>query len=183
MAWAERARARLAELDTSDEALEELDRERQRLAGEVAELAGAAVARPGGGRRAASPTQVTVELAGLAMPHARIEVVVLPRPGGRGEPTLPVDGVEVRCRPPTVRDEVELRLLAHPGAPSLPLQQGASGGELSRVMLAIEVVFAGAGGPPTLVFDEVDAGCRRRRRRWRSAGGWPGWPAATRCWW
>jgi DNA repair protein RecN (Recombination protein N) len=53
---------------------------------------------------------------------------------------------------------VELRLLAHPGAPSLPLQKGASGGELSRVMLAIEVVFAGAGGPPTLVFDEVDAG-------------------------
>ena len=51
-----------------------------------------------------------------------------------------------------------MRLLAHPGAPSLPLQKGASGGELSRVMLAIEVVFAGAGGPPTLVFDEVDAG-------------------------
>ncbi len=55
-------------------------------------------------------------------------------------------------------DEVEIRLLAHPGAPALPLQKGASGGELSRVMLAIEVVFAGAGGPPTLVFDEVDSG-------------------------
>jgi DNA repair protein RecN (Recombination protein N) len=55
-------------------------------------------------------------------------------------------------------DEIELRLIAHPGAPALPLQKGASGGELSRVMLAIEVVFAGAGGPPTLVFDEVDAG-------------------------
>jgi DNA repair protein RecN (Recombination protein N) len=53
---------------------------------------------------------------------------------------------------------VELRLVAHPGAPALPLQKGASGGELSRVMLAIEVVFAGAGGPETLVFDEVDAG-------------------------
>ena len=59
---------------------------------------------------------------------------------------------------PDGADDVELRLLAHPGAPSLPLQKGASGGELSRVMLAIEVVFAGAGGPPTLVFDEVDAG-------------------------
>jgi DNA repair protein RecN (Recombination protein N) len=55
-------------------------------------------------------------------------------------------------------DEVELRLHAHPGAPALPLQRGASGGELSRVMLAVEVVFAGVGGPPTLVFDEVDAG-------------------------
>ena len=123
----------------------------------MAELAAAGVRRPGRRPPAASPTQVTVELAGLAMPHARIEVAVLPRPAGRGEPTLPVDGVEVGVGPDGA-DEVELRLLAHPGAPSLPLQRGASGGELSRVMLAIEVVFAGVGGPPTLVFDEVDAG-------------------------
>ena len=45
-----------------------------------------------------------------------------------------------------------------PGAPMLPLSKGASGGELSRVMLAIEVVFAGADPVPTFVFDEVDAG-------------------------
>ncbi|MGH3275922.1 MAG: DNA repair protein RecN, partial [Streptosporangiaceae bacterium] len=55
-------------------------------------------------------------------------------------------------------DEVEIRLAAHPGAPALPLSKGASGGELSRVMLAIEVVFAGADPVPTFVFDEVDAG-------------------------
>jgi DNA repair protein RecN (Recombination protein N) len=53
---------------------------------------------------------------------------------------------------------VEIRLAAHPGAPALPLNKGASGGELSRVMLAIEVVFAGADPVPTFVFDEVDAG-------------------------
>ncbi|ASW54733.1 DNA repair protein RecN [Plantactinospora sp. KBS50] len=156
IAWADRARARLSELDTSDELLDELDRERQRLAGEVAELSG----RLSASRREAAARfadQVTVELAGLAMPHARIEVAVLPRTPGRGEPTLVVDGAEVGVAPEGV-DEVELRLLAHPGAPSLPLQRGASGGELSRVMLAIEVVFAGSGGPPTLVFDEVDAG-------------------------
>src|SRR5690606_24035913 len=134
----------------------ELDRERQRLADEVAELAG----RLSASRREAAErfaTEVTAELAGLAMPHARVEVAVLPRPAGRAEPTLTVGGVEVGAGPDGV-DEVELRLLAHPGAPALPLQKGASGGELSRVMLAIEVVFAGAGGPPTLVFDEVDAG-------------------------
>jgi DNA repair protein RecN (Recombination protein N) len=91
------------------------------------------------------------------MPHARIEVAVNPRPAGRGEAVLPVDGVELGAGPDGT-DEVELRLMAHPGAPALPLQKGASGGELSRVMLAIEVVFAGAGGPATLVFDEVDAG-------------------------
>ena len=41
-------------------------------------------------------------------------------------------------------DDVEIRLASNPGAPFLPLHKGASGGELSRVMLAIEVVFAGA---------------------------------------
>ncbi|TWJ29956.1 DNA replication and repair protein RecN [Micromonospora sagamiensis] len=156
VAWAERARARLADLDTSDDLLDELDRERQRLAAEVAELA----VRLSASRREAASRfagEVTAELAGLAMPHARIEVAVLPRTPGRSEPTLEVDGAEVGIGPDGA-DEVELRLLAHPGAPALPLQRGASGGELSRVMLAIEVVFAGSGGPPTLVFDEVDAG-------------------------
>jgi DNA repair protein RecN (Recombination protein N) len=156
IAWADHARSRLSDLDVSDEALEELDRERQRLAGEVASAAG----RLRSARIAVAATfadMVTVELTGLAMPHSRIEVVVAARTPGRGEPTLVVDGSEAGVTADGA-DEVELRLLAHPGAPSLPLQRGASGGELSRVMLAIEVVFAGAGGPPTLVFDEVDAG-------------------------
>jgi len=140
IAWAEDARSRLAALDTSDELLEELDRERQRLEAQVGELAQRLTAArvEAAGRFSDA---VSVELAGLAMPHAKVEVAVVPRDLG-----------------PDGADDVELRLLAHPGAPSLPLQKGASGGELSRVMLAIEVVFAGAGGPPTLVFDEVDAG-------------------------
>jgi DNA repair protein RecN (Recombination protein N) len=162
IAWAEHARSRLAALDTSDELLEELDKERQRLAATVGELAGrlTAARHDAAGRFSA---EVSVELAGLAMPHSRVEVAVIPRPAGRDEPTVTVlpgeaaAPVELAVGPDGA-DEVELRLLAHPGAPSLPLQKGASGGELSRVMLAIEVVFAGAGGPPTLVFDEVDAG-------------------------
>ncbi|MFF5297298.1 DNA repair protein RecN [Paractinoplanes globisporus] len=152
IAWAENARTRLAALDTSDEVLEELDKERQRLAAQVGELAQRLTAA-----RAEAAVRfseaVSVELAGLAMPHARVEVAVVPRTAGKDEPTI--DALAVG---PDGADEVELRLVAHPGAPSLPLQKGASGGELSRVMLAIEVVFAGAGGPPTLVFDEVDAG-------------------------
>jgi DNA repair protein RecN (Recombination protein N) len=142
IAWADHARTRLAELDTSDELLDELGRERERLEAAVGELAGrlTAARTETAGRFS---DQVSVELAGLAMPHSRVEVAVVRRTDGPG---------------PDGADEVELRLLAHPGAPSLPLQKGASGGELSRVMLAIEVVFAGAGGPPTLVFDEVDAG-------------------------
>ncbi|WP_306209663.1 DNA repair protein RecN [Actinoplanes sp. RD1] len=152
IAWAEHARTRLAALDTSDELLEELDKERLRLAAQVAELAGrlTAARTEAAGRFG---DEVSVELAGLAMPHARVEIVVLPRTAGRDEPAI--DELAVG---PDGADEIEIRLIAHPGAPALPLQKGASGGELSRVMLAIEVVFAGAGGPPTLVFDEVDAG-------------------------
>jgi DNA repair protein RecN (Recombination protein N) len=156
IAWAEQARAKLAELDPDDALLDELAAEAERLAGEAAALA----ARLTGSRREAATrfaASVSEELTGLAMPHARIEVVVQPRPAGRGEAALAVDGVELGAGPDGT-DEVELRLVAHPGAPALPLQKGASGGELSRVMLAIEVVFAGAGGPETLVFDEVDAG-------------------------
>ena len=142
IAWADNARTRLAALDSSDELLEELDKERQRQEALVLDLSGrlTAARQEAAGRFSEA---VSVELAGLAMPHARVEVAVVERSDGPG---------------PDGADEVELRLLAHPGAPSLPLQKGASGGELSRVMLAIEVVFAGAGGPPTLVFDEVDAG-------------------------
>ncbi|HCT78338.1 MAG TPA: DNA repair protein RecN [Micromonosporaceae bacterium] len=154
IAWAERAKERLSMLDTSDEVLEEMEKELHRLAGEVAALATRLrAARCDAAVRFAE--QVTVELTGLAMPHSRIEVVVAPR--SPGEVSLTVDGVESGVSAEGA-DEVELKLLAHPGAPSLPLQRGASGGELSRVMLAIEVVFAGAGGPPTLVFDEVDSG-------------------------
>src|SRR4051794_16072434 len=164
IAWADNARTRLSVLDTSDELLEELDRERQRLAATVAELAGRLTAArlEAAGRFA---DQVSVELTGLAMPHARVQVAVLPRgsatgatSAGSGRAASVGDAADVAAGPgepgPDGADEVELRLLAHPGAPSLPLQKGASGGELSRVMLAIEVVFAGAGGPPTLVFDE-----------------------------
>ena len=156
VAWAEHARTRLAELDTSDDLLEELDRERHRLAGEVGELAAVLSAA----RREAAvrfSADVTAELAGLAMPHARVEVVVSPKNAGSGVSVLTVTGAECGVGPDGA-DDIELRLLPHPGAPAQPLQKGASGGELSRVMLAIEVVFAGAGGPPTLVFDEVDAG-------------------------
>src|SRR6202043_1660004 len=87
-------------------------------------------------------TEVTAELTALAMPHASLTAVLTPlsEPGPHGA------------------DDVEIRLSAHPGAPALPLNKGASGGELSRVMLAIEVVFAGADPVPTFVFDEVDAG-------------------------
>jgi DNA repair protein RecN (Recombination protein N) len=86
--------------------------------------------------------QVTAELAALAMPDAGLLVQV----EERAEYT------------PTGRDQVSILLQPHPGAEPRPLGRGASGGELSRVMLAIEVVIAGTDPVPTFIFDEVDAG-------------------------
>jgi DNA repair protein RecN (Recombination protein N) len=92
------------------------------------------------------------------MPQSVIEVAVRPRPAESADPlALPVDGQLVHAGPDGV-DDVELRLRAHDGAEPLPVHKAASGGELSRVMLAIEVVLAHADPVPTLVFDEVDAG-------------------------
>lgn len=82
------------------------------------------------------------ELSALAMPAATVEVRVTDKePGPHGA------------------DDVQWLLAAHPGAPARPIADAASGGELSRIMLAVEVTLAGAGeGSHTFVFDEVDAG-------------------------
>ena len=139
--WAANAAKRLADLDNDDERIEA-------LRAEVAEL------HEGLDRSAADLTRirteaadrfgaaVTEELTALAMPHARVSVRI-------------TTGEEFGQYG---RDEVEVLLAPHPSSPPLALHKGASGGELSRVMLAIEVVFAGADPVPTFVFDEVDAG-------------------------
>jgi len=141
LAWAKGATARLAELDGDDDRIVSLEAAEAELAAAVRELGGrlTAMRKDAAARFDAA---VTAELTALAMPHATLSVVVsqLPEYGPQGG------------------DDVEIRLAAHPGAPELPLHKGASGGELSRVMLAIEVVFAGADPVPTFVFDEVDAG-------------------------
>jgi DNA repair protein RecN (Recombination protein N) len=84
---------------------------------------------------------VSAELQALAMPDARLTI-----------------DVEVRELTLTGHDQETILLQPHPGAEPRPLGKGASGGELSRVMLAIEVVLAGSDPVPTFVFDEVDAG-------------------------
>jgi DNA repair protein RecN (Recombination protein N) len=142
LTWAGDAQRRLSELDVSDEALERLAAERDEARAEIDRLAGAITE----GRRAAADgfaAEVAHELAGLAMKSARVSFAIDSHPDEPG-----ADGV----------DEVALLLSPHPGAPPRPVQKGASGGELSRVMLAIEVVFAGADPVPVMVFDEVDAG-------------------------
>ncbi|GAA3852831.1 DNA repair protein RecN [Saccharothrix violaceirubra] len=155
--WAADASGRLSGLDTSDEALAVLAARRDELAGQLAEFAlRVTAAREDAAQELGKA--VSEELTGLAMPHATVEVVVRPRVAESGDPqALPVGGRSLHAGASGV-DEVELRLIAHPGAPALPVHKGASGGELSRVMLALEVVLSHSDPVPTLVFDEVDAG-------------------------
>ena len=154
--WAAEAEQRLYRLDVSEDALTALAAERNAAEVEVAGLAAQlSAARAGAAERFAAA--VTAELTGLAMPHAEVLVELRRRPPAPGGPGLQLDGEPVAVGPDGV-DEVEILLRPHPGAPALPIQKGASGGELSRVMLAVEVVFAGADPVPTMVFDEVDAG-------------------------
>ncbi|NBM19016.1 DNA repair protein RecN [Streptomyces sp. GC420] len=151
--WAEQSAARLAELEGDDDRIGELTAERDALRAELGGLAQAVSdARAEAAARFAEA--VTAELASLAMPHARVTFDI--------RQTEDPDGVEVGGRTvaygPAGADEVELLLAPHPGAPPRPIARGASGGELSRVMLAVEVVFAGSDPVPTYLFDEVDAG-------------------------
>ncbi|MEU8998569.1 DNA repair protein RecN [Streptomyces caniferus] len=156
LAWSEESAARLSELDGDDDRIGELAAERDALRAELGELAQTLTdARTASAKRFADA--VTAELAELAMPHARVTVDIR-----QTEVAEDADGIEVGGRTvaygPAGADEVELLLAPHPGAPPRPIAKGASGGELSRVMLAVEVVFAGTDPVPTYLFDEVDAG-------------------------
>ncbi|MCX4583115.1 DNA repair protein RecN [Streptomyces sp. NBC_01481] len=153
LAWSEQSAERLTELDGDDDRIGELAAERDALRSELSGLAQALTdARTEAAARFAEA--VTEELASLAMPHARVSFEIRQSEDPEG---VEVGGRTVAYGPSGV-DEVELLLAPHPGAPPRPIAKGASGGELSRVMLAVEVVFAGTDPVPTYLFDEVDAG-------------------------
>ncbi|MCP1430464.1 DNA repair protein RecN (Recombination protein N) [Microbacterium foliorum] len=132
--------ARLAELDDDGERVDRLGAERDAARADLdaraetlTDARTAAAARLG--------VAVSEELHALAMPDATLQVSVTP-------------GAESTHG----RDDVAILLAPHPGAEPRSVAKGASGGELSRVMLAIEVVIAATDPVPTFVFDEVDAG-------------------------
>lgn len=140
VAWRDKAQARLAKIDTSEGAVEklkakvaELEREMQRRAAALTKARQKAAERLG--------AAVTEELHGLAMPKAQLRVQVSQAPYGR-------DGA----------DAVEILLAPNAALEPKPLATSASGGELSRVMLALEVILSASSSGATLVFDEVDAG-------------------------
>ncbi len=139
--YSERASRRLAELDGDSDLIGELaaqletaEAREASLAARLSELRASAAGR--------LSSLVTDELRQLALPDAEFVVRVSPLDGLGG----------------SGGDEVQFLLSPHPGATPRPIAKSASGGELSRVMLALEVVVAGVDPVPTFVFDEVDAG-------------------------
>jgi DNA repair protein RecN (Recombination protein N) len=153
LAWSREAESRLRELDGSEETLAELSKEVSQLRRELATLA-TELTRLRNLAADALAAAVTDELSALAMPHAALTAAVTQRSDEAG---LQIDGQTVAFRTDGV-DEVEFLLASGSGATTRPLSKGASGGELSRVMLALEVVLSGTSKTPTFVFDEVDAG-------------------------
>jgi DNA repair protein RecN (Recombination protein N) len=153
LAWAETSAARLTELDDTEDRITRLRELRDDLRARLAAAAGVlSEARSAAALRLS--TQLTGELDQLSMPHAVLEVAVRQTSADDG---LEVGGRLVRFGSTGV-DEVEFLLAANTGSEPRPLAKGASGGELSRVMLALEVALAGTSPVPTFVFDEVDSG-------------------------
>ena len=162
LSWAAESRQRLAALDVSEEALSGLARRVDDLASAVATCAVELSTKRTKAAKGLAKA-VTAELAGLAMADAALTVAVARQPA-RDDDSAPLqlpsgelthagaDGVDV----------VEFGFTAHRGAQDvdsvLPLNKSASGGELSRVMLALEVVLAASAEGTTMVFDEIDAG-------------------------
>jgi DNA repair protein RecN (Recombination protein N) len=156
--WAQEARDRLTQLDVSEEALAGLQRHVDKLAVELASAAAElSKARTQAAKRLAK--EVTGELSGLAMADAEFTITVSTMPATADDPaalTL-ASGTQAHAGGDGV-DLVEFGFAAHRGMTVLPLAKSASGGELSRVMLALEVVLAASTTGTTMVFDEVDAG-------------------------
>ncbi|MBX3274442.1 MAG: DNA repair protein RecN [Sandaracinaceae bacterium] len=145
-------RAELAELEGVEEAVERLGRERDAAHARAARAASALSAER---HRIAGALGDAIgrELATLGMGEAKVEVQIEPLAERRGE--LSVDGARLG---ETGIDRVEFLIAPNRGEVPRPLRKIASGGELSRALLAIKRVLAGAGRASLYVFDEVDAG-------------------------
>ncbi|WP_138435765.1 DNA repair protein RecN [Marinobacter shengliensis] len=133
----------LEELDGGEGSLEQLEAEQQALRKRFDELAGQLTAKR---EQAAAELdqRIAQELAQLSMPAVQFVTKL-----GRNSNNEPA---------PHGMEDVEFLVSANPGQPARPLAKVASGGELSRISLAIQVVVAQTSTTPTLVFDEVDVG-------------------------
>ena len=135
--------ARAETLENSGESLENLA-ERVRMAADTYFAAAGELSEGRSGSALQLAELVTAQLTELGLPHGRFHVDLAQKPRQRAD----AYGL----------DRIEFQVSLNPGQPFGPLSRVASGGELSRVSLALEVVGTGATSVPTMVFDEVDAG-------------------------
>jgi DNA repair protein RecN (Recombination protein N) len=157
--WAQESRERLAQLDISEEGMAALASRVDELARELSE---AAVDLSKIRRKAAKrlAKEVTAELSALAMADAEFTIAVTTDLAANQDDAdaLKLSSGELARVGGDGVDQVEFGFAAHRGMTLLPLAKSASGGELSRVMLALEAVLAASAAGTTMVFDEVDAG-------------------------
>ena len=155
--WSGTAAARVDVLERSGD-LEQLGAQRAQARADLATAAAAlTAARKRAGREFCA--RVTTEMQGLAMPHSQLGVAIRHRKPMASQEGLVIEGLaDPAAFGASGVDEVEFLLLAHEGATPAPIGKAASGGELSRIMLALEVVLSESASAPTFVFDEVDAG-------------------------
>lgn len=142
--YLDKCRGELMDLDGMDDEIERLSAQKHELAEEVKALADNITEK----RKAAAQKlsdEICEQLRFLDMPNVRIVIAVNP------------DKVTINGR-----DSVEMLISANAGEEPRPINKIASGGELSRIMLAIKSVLADADDIPTLIFDEVDAGISGR---------------------
>jgi len=156
LAHGERAEAEAARLEGIDAERRRRQGDDGRLLGEVAVVAAElSTARQLAAADLGSAVAAVLETLGFRSGAFAVEVGR--RSAAQGEPAVELDGDAVAFDATGV-DEIVFRLAPNPGEPPRPLAKIASGGELSRVSLAIKQVLAAADATPTLVFDEVDAG-------------------------
>ncbi len=154
LSFRDQAAAERENLGNQDEEVACLAKEEKRLATELSELAQRlSKSRREAGEKLAG--RLGTELKELGFLQAVFKVKVLPREDPAG--WIGWDGKTFRCGPRGA-DEVEFLMAPNPGEELKPVSKTASGGELSRIMLAIKAVAASAAEVPTMIFDEIDAG-------------------------
>ncbi|HEX9037108.1 MAG TPA: DNA repair protein RecN [Ktedonobacterales bacterium] len=158
LAFANEAARELEVLTHREERAAELQSEEERLRERIGVLAGKLSARRAKAARDLARA-MEGQLDDLNMRKARFEVHL----GRRGDPNGVLAGEDERVAfTATGVDQVEFLLAPNPGEPLKPLARIASGGETSRLMLAIKTILTGADATPTLIFDEIDAGISGR---------------------
>jgi DNA repair protein RecN (Recombination protein N) len=156
IAYGEKAAAEAGRLRALDASRESREADAARLLAVVAER-GEALSRTRAAAAGRLATAVEAALAGLGFEHTAFEVAVEQREAGATEAAVTVDGRRIAFDSSGL-DSVAFVIAPNPGEPARPLARIASGGELSRVALAIKQILAEADRTPTLVFDEIDTG-------------------------